>query len=49
LREAGCEKLFEEKRSGTSTEGREALALALDYVREGDTFVVTRLDRLAGA
>jgi DNA invertase Pin-like site-specific DNA recombinase len=33
--------------SGASREGREQLALALDYVREGDTFVVTRLDRLA--
>lgn len=44
---AGCEKVFEEKRSGGSQEGREQLALALDYVREGDVLVVTRLDRLA--
>ena len=28
-------------------QGRAQLAAALDYVREGDTFVVTRLDRLA--
>lgn len=47
LRIAGCTKLFEEKVSGTSQQGRAQLAMALDYVREGDTFVVTRLDRLA--
>src|SRR5437764_17824 len=47
LKAAGCDKLFAEKRSGTSTQGREALAEALDYAREGDTLVVTRLDRLA--
>jgi DNA invertase Pin-like site-specific DNA recombinase len=47
LRAAGCTKLFEEKVSGTSQQGRDQLAAALDYVREGDTFVVTRLDRLA--
>lgn len=47
LLQAGCEKLFEEKRSGGSQEGREQLALALDYVRQGDVLVVTRLDRLA--
>lgn len=44
---AGCEKVFAEKRSGTTTAGREQLDLALGYVREGDVFVVTRLDRLA--
>jgi len=44
---ARCEKIFEEKKSGGSQDGREQLALALDYVREGDTLVVTRLDRLA--
>jgi DNA invertase Pin-like site-specific DNA recombinase len=47
LKAAGCDKLFAEKRSGTSRQGREALAEALDYAREGDTLVVTRLDRLA--
>lgn len=47
LSEAGCDKLFVEKASGSSQEGRAELANALDYVREGDTFVVTRLDRLA--
>lgn len=47
LRDAECEKVFSEKRSGTSTANRQALAEALDFVREGDTLVVTRLDRLA--
>ena len=44
---AGCEKVFSEKRSGTSTDGRDALAEALDFARAGDTLLVTRLDRLA--
>ena len=47
LRASGCEKLFLEKASGATQQGRTALAAALDYVREGDTLVVTRLDRLA--
>lgn len=47
LREAGCDKVFAEKRSGTTQEGREELRRALEYVREGDVFVVTRIDRLA--
>lgn len=47
LAEVGCEKVFSEKRSGTTTEGRSELERALEYVREGDVLVVTRLDRLA--
>lgn len=47
LTAAGCERIFEEKRSGKSTDDREQLALVLDYVRDGDILVVTRLDRLA--
>lgn len=47
LHAAGCSKIFEEKRSGLSQDGRAQLAMALDYVREGDAFMVTRLDRLA--
>jgi DNA invertase Pin-like site-specific DNA recombinase len=47
LTDAGCEKLFAEKVSGRSTHNREELARAIDFVREGDTLVVTRLDRLA--
>ena len=45
LKEHGCEKIFQEKVSGTSTKGREQLKLALDFVRENDDFVVTRIDR----
>jgi DNA invertase Pin-like site-specific DNA recombinase len=41
-----CEKLFEEKASGTDA-ARPQLQACLDYVREGDTLVITRLDRLA--
>ncbi len=44
---AGAEQMFEEKRSGATTEGREQLEAALRYVRKGDVFLVTRLDRLA--
>lgn len=47
LTEAGCEKVFAEKVSGRSTRDRIELAAALDFVREGDTLIVTRLDRLA--
>lgn len=46
LRHAGCERIFEEKASGAQRE-RPELKAALDYVREGDTLVVWKLDRLA--
>ena len=41
-----CDKLFQEKTSGAS-DNRPRLADCLEYVREDDTLVVTRLDRLA--
>ena len=41
-----CDKLFEEKRSGT-TDARPQLKQCLDYVRDGDQLIVTRIDRLA--
>lgn len=47
LRAAGCEKIFAEKRSGTTRDGRDELEACLDWVREGDVLCVTRLDRLA--
>jgi len=47
LQAAGCEKVFAEKRSGLTIEGRDALSDAIDFVREGDVLAVTRLDRLA--
>lgn len=43
----GCKKLFSEKNTGTKKAGRLALAECLDYLREGDTLVVTRIDRLS--
>ncbi len=46
LSRAGCEKIFEEKASGAQRE-RPQLVAALDYMREGDTLVVWKLDRLA--
>jgi len=47
LKAAGCDKVFQEKKSGTTADGRQALADAVDFLREGDTLVITRLDRLA--
>jgi DNA invertase Pin-like site-specific DNA recombinase len=41
-----CDKVFQEKKSGASAK-RQQLTACLEYVREGDTLVVTRLDRLA--
>jgi len=46
LNEYGCGKIFSEKKSGTSTSTRWQLRKCLDYVREGDTLVITKLDRL---
>jgi DNA invertase Pin-like site-specific DNA recombinase len=47
LRAAGCEIIRSEKKSGTTTAGRSELQTLLDFVRKGDTIVVTRIDRLA--
>jgi DNA invertase Pin-like site-specific DNA recombinase len=46
LEQFGCEKVFADKYSGATTD-REQLQAALAYIREGDTFVITKLDRLA--
>ncbi|KKI47721.1 MULTISPECIES: recombinase family protein [Hafniaceae] len=43
---AGCEKIFKEKISGAKDDRPELLAM-LEFVREGDTVQVTKLDRLA--
>lgn len=40
-----CDKIYQEQRSATGKRPR--LAACLEYVREGDTLIVTRLDRLA--
>ncbi len=47
LRRAGCEIIRSEKVSGASRAGRTELALLLQFMRRGDTLVVTRVDRLA--
>lgn len=47
LKNAGCGKIFDEKQSGSSTDKRIALNECLNYLREGDTLIVTRIDRLA--
>ncbi|MDG5789769.1 recombinase family protein [Evansella sp. AB-P1] len=47
LTEAGCRKIFVEKVTGTNTVKREQLAEAIDFMDEGDTLVVTKIDRLA--
>ena len=46
LEGAGCEKIFREKVSAVARH-RPELEAALDFVREGDTLTVTKLDRLA--
>ncbi len=45
LRKAGCQKVFEDKLSGSRAD-RPGLAKALEMVREGDTLVIWKLDRL---
>ena len=47
LRTAGCTVLRSEKRSGSTTEGRDQLQTVLDFIQRGDTLVITKLDRLA--
>lgn len=47
LKAAGCETIRAEKVTGTTTKGRNELAILLDFMRKGDTLVVTRIDRLA--
>ena len=46
LDRAGCDKVFNEKRSGVDA-GRPELKRCLDYLREGDTLLAAKIDRLA--
>lgn len=46
LEKYGCSKIYQEKKSGTTAD-RPQLKAILDYVREGDRLVITKLDRLA--
>ena len=47
LKKYGCENIRQEKVSGTSIQGRDELKVLLDFMRDGDELVVTRVDRLA--
>jgi DNA invertase Pin-like site-specific DNA recombinase len=47
LKAVGCEKIFSEKKSGTTKAGRAALDDYLGFLREGDTLAATKIDRLA--
>lgn len=47
LKAAGVEKLFEEKKSGARADARQQLQAMLDYVRDGDVVVITKMDRMA--
>lgn len=44
---AGCEKIFLEQISSVNLTSRLNLNQALEFIREGDTLIVTKLDRLA--
>lgn len=46
LNDFGCEKVFHGKHSGVSVKNDEKLKELIDFIREGDEVVVTRLDRL---
>jgi DNA invertase Pin-like site-specific DNA recombinase len=47
LEAAGCDRIFREQVSSVDVVKREQLDAALDYLRDGDTLIVTKLDRLA--
>jgi DNA invertase Pin-like site-specific DNA recombinase len=47
LKAAGCDPIRSEKRSGTTVAGRDELRTVLDFLRDGDTLTITRIDRLA--
>lgn len=46
LKKFGCEKIFSGKHSGKAENNEEQLNELLSYIREGDTVIVTKLDRL---
>jgi DNA invertase Pin-like site-specific DNA recombinase len=47
LKAAGCERIFTEKASGKSTDGRPEFKRLMKALNPGDVVVVTKLDRLA--
>ena len=46
LKRHGCERIFSESQSGTSTDKRLQLKECLEFMREGDEFTFTRVDRV---
>jgi len=46
LNEFGCEKIFQGKQSGASIKNEEKLKELIDFIRDDDEVIVTRLDRL---
>jgi DNA invertase Pin-like site-specific DNA recombinase len=47
LKAGGCARIFSEKASGKSTNGRPELARLMKVLQPGDAVVVTKLDRIA--
>jgi DNA invertase Pin-like site-specific DNA recombinase len=47
LKAAGCTVIRAEKASGASRKGRSELEVLMEFLRRGDTLIVTRIDRLA--
>ena len=47
LEAAGCTMIRKEQKSGAKLEGRGELQTILDFIHQGETLVVTRIDRLA--
>ena len=47
LKAAGCEKIYSEKQSGKSRDGRPEFGKLMKALLPGDAVVVTKLDRLA--
>ena len=46
LHAAGCQVIRAERKTGTRREGRAELDILLQFLRAGDTLVITRIDRL---
>jgi len=47
LSAVGCTRIFSEKRSGRQVDNRPELKSCLEFLRDGDTLVICRLDRMA--
>lgn len=46
LNQVSCDRIYQEKRSGRTAD-RPEFQSCMNYLREGDTLIITRLDRLA--